>query len=293
MAGEHAEVDALEQKVSRLESSLERLPGALVAFSGGVDSTLLLAIALDVLGVERVIAVTAVSPSLPAAEQAAAVELTRELGAAHRLLDTSEIDRHDYARNSSNRCYFCKTELFEQMERWIRSANLPEWPILYGAIADDLGDHRPGHRAAAEHGVGAPLAECGFTKDEVRRYSRARGLPTWNKPSFACLASRVPYGTHIDRALLHRIERAEDYLRSRGFRQFRVRHHEQIARIELGAEELGRAAGPERAGIVDALESLGYAYVTLDLRGFRSGSMNEVVAGASTLVDRQHPQRHG
>lgn len=265
-----------EDKVRELQRSIGGLPGAIVAFSGGVDSTALLWAALEQLGAERVIAVTASSPSFPAAEEREATELAREFGVQHRLLKTEELARDGYRRNEPDRCYFCKTELFDAVAERIRAADLPPWPILYGAIADDWQDHRPGQRAATERGVQAPLAEARFTKQEVRRYSRERSLPTAAKPSFACLASRIPYGTPVERALLRKLEQAEDYLRQRGFRQFRVRHHGASCRIELPVVEIERAAGPERAGIVEHMKGLGYAYVTLDLQGFRSGSMNEV-----------------
>jgi uncharacterized protein len=191
------------------------------------------------------------------------------------LLDTDELAREGYRRNADDRCYFCKTELFTEIAAAIRAQDLPEWPLLYGAIADDLGDHRPGLKAATEHGVRAPLAECGFSKDEVRRYSRERSLPTADKPSFACLSSRVAYGIEIDAALLERIEEAEQLLRTRGFRQFRVRHHGALARVELEVGELARACeDPLRSEIVQRLKGLGWSWVCLDLAGFRSGSMN-------------------
>lgn len=270
-------MDAYEAKVARLCEGLGRLPGALVAFSGGVDSTLLLRASVDVLGAQRVIAVTADSPSYPRAERDEAIDLAASCGVRHELLRTQELLRDGYRQNQSDRCYFCKQELFETVASRIREQDLPDWPLLYGAILDDLSEHRPGQRAAGELGVKAPLAEAGFDKNEVRRYSRELGLPTADKPSFACLASRVPYGTSIDAELLARVELAEEYLRQRGFRQFRVRHHDKVARVELAAEDLARAAGPERAGIVRHMKSLGYAYVALDLEGFRSGSMNETL----------------
>ncbi len=267
----------LTTKRAQLEQSLATLPGALVAFSGGVDSTALLWAARVALGCARVLAVTADSPSYPAAEKAEAMALARAFGVEHRILSTDELARAGYRENGADRCYYCKTELFEQVARAIRACDLPDWPVLYGAITDDLGDHRPGAQAAKEHDVLAPLAAAGMDKLDVRAYSREEGLPTADKPSFACLSSRVPYGTPIDGELLGRLEAAEDHLRSRGFRQFRVRHHGATCRIELAPADIARAAGDERAGIVERLKQLGWAYVALDLEGFRSGSMNETL----------------
>lgn len=271
-----------EDKVTALEDALAGLPGALVAFSGGVDSTALVWAAIEALGRDSVVAVTADSPSYPAAEKREAEQIARDFGVRHVVLATDELARAGYRQNGVDRCYFCKAELFEQVAARIAKAAVPDWPILYGAIADDLGDHRPGQRAAAESGVRAPLAEAGMTKDDVRRYSRDRGLPTAAKPSFACLASRVQYGTAIDRRILERIELAEDMLRERGYRQFRVRHHGAVARIELPRGELARAVEVDSAALVTRLKELGWVWVTLDLDGFRSGSMNEVLEDGQT-----------
>jgi uncharacterized protein len=262
-------------RLAALHAALDALPGALVAFSGGVDSTALLCAARERLGAERVVAVTADGPAYPQHEKHEAIELATALGVRHVLLSTDELSRDGYRANDTDRCYFCKSELFEEIAAGIRAQDLPDWPILYGAIGDDLGDHRPGIRAASEHGVRAPLAECGFSKDEVRRYSRERALPTADKPSFACLSSRVAYGLAIDRQLLQRIENAEELLRSAGIRQFRVRHHGELARIEVAPEDFGRVAGePLRSELVQRLRGLGWSWVCLDLAGFRSGSMN-------------------
>ena len=256
---------------------LGALPGAVVAFSGGVDSSVLLHAALDALGAERVLAVTARSPSLPAAELAACERVAAEIGARLTIVDTDELGRDGYRANAPDRCYFCKTELFERIAAEIRDRVAPaDWPVLYGAITDDLGDHRPGQRAAAEHGVIAPLAAAGWGKQEVRAYARAHGLSVADKPSFACLASRIPYGTEVHAATLARLERAEGVLRDLGFRQFRVRHHDTVARLELEPGDLARAL-EHREAIVAGVRAAGYAYVSLDLAGFRSGSMNEVL----------------
>lgn len=260
-------------KVRDLHRELTELPGAIVAFSGGVDSTMLLHAARGDLG-DRVVAVTADSPSLPRAELVAASAFAAQLGVRHAVLPTHELQREGYRRNAADRCYFCKTELFESIAGRMRELADGSWPVLYGAIADDGGDHRPGTAAALEHGVLAPLRA--FSKAEVRRYSREHGLPTADKPSFACLSSRVPYGTPIDAALLSRIELAEGVLRELGYRQFRVRHHGVMARVELGESELQRAL-VDREAIVAGIRSAGYTYVALDLVGYRSGSMNEVL----------------
>lgn len=265
-----------EDKVVRLHTRLAALPGAVVAFSGGVDSTALLHACGQALG-ERVVAVTADSPSLPRAELAATRELAARIGVRHVVLATHELERPGYRANAGDRCYHCKHELFTAVAQQ-RSAIAPaDWPVLYGAITDDLGDHRPGQRAAREHGVLAPLVDAGFAKVDVRRYSREAGLPTADKPSLACLASRVPYGTEVDAAVLARIERAEAALQALGLRQFRVRHHDQVARIEVAPDELP-AAFAERLAIGAAVKAAGYAFVALDVFGYRQGSMNEVLS---------------
>ncbi len=266
-----------EEKVSRLLERLRSLPGALVAFSGGVDSTMLLAAAVEALGRDRVLAVTAESPTFARAEKEESLLLAGEQGVRQVFLGTGELDLPGYRENGPDRCYYCKGEFFRKVRSEVEAGNLPDWPLLYGETADDAGDHRPGSRAAVEWGVLAPLAEVGFTKEEIRRFSRERGLRTAEKPSFACLASRIPYGTPIEREILEKIEKAEAYLRERGFRQFRVRHHGETARIELEPEDIPRASGPEREGLVARFKELGYAFVVLDLEGFRSGSLNRLL----------------
>lgn len=261
-------------RIAALHASLADLPGAVVAFSGGVDSAMLLHACQAALGA-NVLAVTADSASLPRAELDEARAFTAAFGIEHRVLPTDELEREGYRRNAPDRCYFCKTELFETIASRLRG--MSEWPVLYGAIADDASDHRPGAKAAAEHAVLAPLADAELSKDDVRRYSREHGLPTSAKPAFACLASRVPYGTEIDRALLQQLEAAEAVLRDLGYRQYRVRHHGAVARIELDPEELPRAI-EERDRIVTGLRAAGYAYVALDLAGYRTGSLNETLS---------------
>ena len=264
-----------ERKVAALQAQLGALPGAVVAFSGGVDSTMLLHACAQTLG-DRVVGVTADSPSLPRAELDEATALARELGVRHVVLPTEELQRAGYRQNAGDRCYHCKNELFVTVAQRRAEVGPAAWPVLYGAIIDDLGDHRPGQRAAHEHGVRAPLLDAGFTKADVRRYSRAAGLRTADKQSFACLSSRVPHGTPIDRALLLRIERAEAVLRAHGFRQFRVRHHGDVARIEVGQDELLRAV-ELRERLCAGIRAAGYVHIALDLLGYRQGSLHEVL----------------
>jgi uncharacterized protein len=268
-----------QQKLAHLRDQLAALPGAVVAFSGGVDSTALLHACHAALG-ERAVAVTADSPSLPRAELAEAESLAREIGVRHVVLPTHELERPGYRANAGDRCFHCKNELFVTVAQQRATIAPVDWAVVYGAITDDLGDHRPGQKAAAEHGVRAPLVDAGMCKQDVRRYSRDHGLRTADKQSFACLSSRVPYGTPIDRAVLQRIERAEAVLRELGFRQFRVRHHDRLARIEVGPDELPRAF-ELRALLGERIEAAGYLYVALDVYGYRSGSLNDLLAKKS------------
>lgn len=262
-----------ESKQTELRGIIGAMESAIVAFSAGVDSTFVAAVAADVLG-PRALAITGVSPSIPSTEVEEAKALAARIGIRHELMPTSEMDRPGYVENSSQRCYHCKTELYSLLEE--RAAGDGFRYVLDGCNTDDLGDHRPGRVAAAEHRVRSPLIEAGLGKADIRALSKQRGLPTWDKPAMACLSSRIPYGTPVTVEALDRIGAAEAFLRSLGPRQVRVRHHGEVARIEVEPADLP-AVLEHRERITTRLRNLGYRYVTLDLAGFRSGSMNDVL----------------
>ena len=270
----------LQRKEQRLFELLASMDSVLVAYSGGADSAYLAWAANRVLGANA-LAVTADSASIPESHKRDAIAFARQFEIRHRMIETREFDNPAYTRNDPNRCFHCKDELFERMNAL--GAELGVATIAYGVNKDDTGDFRPGHRAARQHEVRAPLLEADLAKAEIRALSRAAGLPTWDRPAAACLSSRIPYGTEVTPENVKLVERGEEALATLGFRVYRVRYHGALARIEIGSDELERALSLDMAQkLVQAFRALGFQYVTLDLAGYRQGSLNEVLpAGTS------------
>lgn len=272
-AGQMQQMEVPLAKWKRLVEILRAMDRILVAFSGGVDSSFLARAAREAVG-RRALLVTADSETYPSSELAEARRIAKLIGLPHRIVGTRELERTEYADNPPNRCYFCKDELFSTLAAVAREHG--EATIVYGALMDDLGDHRPGMQAAREHSVRAPLIEAELWKEEIRLLSRQLGLPTWDKPSYACLSSRFQYGDRITVEKLQCIDLAETHMRDLGFRQFRVRHHGRLARLEVASDELSLIWKNGRyQSIASRLRELGYTYVTVDISGFRSGSANE------------------
>jgi len=266
----------VREKLDRLKVVFHEMGKVLVAYSGGVDSTFLLKVAKDTVGDRNVLAVTALSPLYPDRELAGAKKVAQEMGVRHLLIESNELEIEGFSKNPPNRCYYCKRGLFEELVNLAREETIPF--IVEGSTLDDDKDHRPGRKAVQELGIRSPLKEAMLTKGDVRELSKALSLPTWDKPSFACLASRFPYGEEINVEGLKMVDEAEAFLFSLGFKQVRVRHYPNLARIEVYPEEISRLMeGSLREKVVNRLKEIGYQYVTLDLQGFRSGSMNEVL----------------
>lgn len=265
----------MHPKQERLFSILRDLDRVIVAYSGGTDSAYLAWAAHQALG-DRSLAITADSPSIPESHKRDAADFAKRYGLNYEVIPTNEFDNPDYLKNDASRCFHCKDELFKCLEQVGQSRGIAN--IVYGVNVDDLGDYRPGQNAAKIHQVKSPLVEAGLTKAEIRELSRDAGLPTWDRPAAACLASRIPYGTPVTIQNIKQVETGEEELKALGFRQFRVRFHDQVVRIEIARDELEKTFTLEMAGKLTAIfKNLGFKYVTLDLEGYRQGSMNEVL----------------
>lgn len=265
----------LDQKETRLLASLRDLGRVMVAYSGGTDSAYLAWAAHQALG-DQAVAITADSASIPTSHKRDAEEFARLCGFRHEYVETYEFDNPDYVKNAPDRCFHCKDELFRRLEEVGRERGIPH--IVYGVNVDDLGDYRPGQSAAKIHQVQSPLVEAGLRKSEIRELSRRAGLPTWDRPASACLSSRVPYGTPVTPETVKTVETGEEAIKALGFRQFRVRFHGELVRLEIAREELDKALTLEMAAAFTAIfKPLGFHYVTLDLEGYRQGAMNEVL----------------
>ena len=275
MRGEAAPASTLDAKAAALDARLQALGSLVIAYSGGVDSAFLAVAATRVLG-DRALSVTAESPSYPERHRELALATASAFALRHEIIRTGELQRAEYRANPANRCYYCKHELYSRLTALARERGIAA--VADGSNADDRGDYRPGRQAAREFGVLSPLDDAGLTKTEIRELARRAGMATWDEPASACLSSRIPYHSEVTDEKLRQIEAAERVVRSLGFRVFRVRHHDTLARIEIGRDELPRAFDPDVAAALDAgLREVGYQYVTVDLRGYRLGSLNEAL----------------
>jgi uncharacterized protein len=276
-------MEVVDIKFTNLLKSLGEMESALLAYSGGADSTLLLK-AMQISGIKS-LAVTAVSEIIPHSDALMSAQTAEELGMQHRVLRMAPLSIEDFVINTPERCFFCKDDLFSKLKAIAQGEGYSF--LLDGTNTDDTSDRRPGRKAAMKNSVRSPLAEAGFSKREIREKSRQQGLPTWDRPSSPCLATRIPYGQRIIKESLERVERSEDFLRSLGFRKIRVRNHRDVARIEVGVEEIDLMLDPEKREIISGtLKSFGYKFVSLDLEGYRSGSMDEIMNGSKDLCNR-------